>query len=116
MAELDHVLQSYADKYDWVKARANQRFNVDRREWTNNTNLGLSEGDVLLVPRNGRGMQFYLNNGFFEVLDKEPEVPGEQSTDSHKCGDCGRTFSSERGLAQHQRQKHEEDKNEGEEE
>jgi len=122
--------KEYRDGFDYVKVVSQQRFNIDRRDWTCGANFPLEEGEEAIVARNGRGMQFFFDNGFFEVIDSEPvnnldldvedesgadDAPeSDDETDQHTCGECGDTFDTEKGLNSHTRQKHNNKKEEEE--
>lgn len=107
--------KEYKDEFDYVKIRSLQRFNIDKRDWTCDLNFPLEEGEEAIVARNGKGMQFFFDNGFFEVLDHEPLDDIDRSSDSApeendevQCDECGGWFKNERGLKQHERQSHDE--------
>lgn len=123
-------LRNYPEKYDWVKVKSNRKHNLGKREWNNQTNVPIKEGEELILPRgssdpdeNMQGMKFYFKNNFYEVIEPEPELPSndvsesapEDNDEEIPCPECDRSFSSERGMKQHKRQKHNENnKNEDE--
>lgn len=90
----------YSEEYNWVEAEALKNFNLDRRPWTGRTVSKLVEGETYVVPR--RELNFFFENGFFTVVDENPDVGGV------KCGVCGDTFENERGLKSH-RQVHQDE-------
>lgn len=119
-------LRSYPDKYDWVKVKSNRKHNLGKREWNGQTNVPIKEGEELILPRgssdpdeNLSGMKYYFKNGFYEVIDPEPELPSNDTSESApednddntneevNCPECDRSFDSERGMKQHKRQVHE---------
>ncbi len=76
-------LQSYDPKYDWVLVESQRKHSIDRRKWNNQTNMLIAEGEEVLLPRGSSdpdedlsGMKYYFKNGFYEVVDSEPDVPG----------------------------------------
>lgn len=114
-------LRTYPEKYDWVKVRSNRKHNLGKREWNGQTNVKIAEDEELILPRGSNdpdesldGMKFYFKNNFYEVIDAEPELPSNDTSESAPedddeqipCPECDRTFSSERGMKQHKRQKH----------
>lgn len=47
------------------------------------------------------------DEGDGEADEDDPvSYPGAPGPGAHRCGDCGRTYATERGLATHRRQKH----------
>jgi len=106
---------SKGNELDWVKVEGQKRFNITRRDWTQEKNLSIDPGETYVVPRNADGMKFYFRtNEYFKILDTDPdiEIEGTESANMHECRDCGRSFSSPSGLKQHRTKTHEEDKNE----
>ena len=107
-------LKEYDSSYEWVRVKALQRFNISKRPWSNGQNIGLDKGETYVLPRDGEGMGFYFDNdGFLKVVDENPDVSSITSSEVG-CTECERTFSSEKGMKQHRRQKHENNKNEDE--
>lgn len=53
-----------------------------------------------------RGVQQQFQQAEPEPVTKEPE-PEPEEEEGHTCGQCGKTFDTERGLHIHQAQKHE---------
>jgi len=107
---------------DWVRVRVNKKVRLNRRYWTDKSNLTLNKGDETLVPRNGQGMKFFFRNDeWFTVLNNDPDVPFDEDADVEEveevfeCSDCGREFGSERGLNSHRSQKHKDEDNKNEE-
>lgn len=78
-------LSHYSEGFDWVLVEATQRFNISRREWTNGRNLSFDEGQRDVVARDGRGMSYYIDQGFFEVVDETPfnREPGENTEEDN---------------------------------
>lgn len=137
-------LKEYDSKYDWVKVRSQRKVNFGKREWNNYNNVPVTEDEVLILPRGEEGvkaedfdMTYYFRNGFFEVVDPEPELPGNQSASTedetadpentgqddgddekqnsshdYECNQCGRTFDSSQGLSAHSRQAHSDEESE----
>jgi len=75
-------LSEYKDKFDWVKVKSLRKVNFGKLEWTNRNNFPLAEGEEAIIARNGRGMPYYFNNGFFQVLDENPFDNKVTETDS----------------------------------
>lgn len=73
-------LSEYKEKFDWVKVRSRRKVNFGKLEWTNRNNFPLREGEEAIVARDGRGMPYYFNNGFFDVLDENPDVGNSGKT------------------------------------
>ncbi len=124
----DGKLDSYPDKYDWVKVRSNRKHNLGKREWNNQRNVPIKEGEEVILPRGSSdpdedlsGMKFYFKNGFYEVIDSEPfgndlentESAPEDDDEEYSCPECDRGFDSEQGMKSHKRQKHDNNDNEG---
>lgn len=120
---LDEYLaeDSRGNKLDWVRVEGQKKFRITRREWTNQQNLTIHDGEEYVVPRNARGMKhFFRTNEYFKVIDADPSLDVKDNNSSEpegvECSDCGRTFDTERGLKSHRSQAHKTNKNEEEEE
>ena len=72
------------------------------------------ESDELKMRREERssneGMQQQFNEAIqseTETSEEEPQTETAAEPEGHTCGQCGKTFDTERGLHIHQAQKHE---------
>jgi len=126
---MDRKLSEYPEKYDWVKVRSNKKHSLGRRKWNGNTNMLIGEDEIVILPRGVEGenaselsgMKFYFKNGFYEIVDHEPfdnDLANNNSNSDDEqvqCTECDRSFGTEKGMKQHRRQKHEDNKKEEDE-
>lgn len=89
-------LRSYPDKYDWVKVKSNRKHNLGKREWNQQTNVPIKEGEELILPRGCSdpdesldGMKYYFKNNFYQIIDAEPFSNKNSSESAPEDNDDG---------------------------
>jgi hypothetical protein len=107
-------LSEYSSEYDWVRVKALRKVNLEGGDWSNGRRVPVSEGEITLLPRGRKGKSteefplgfYFQNDGFFKIVETEPDLENNVKQDEYVCGDCEDGFDSKKGLDMHRRQKH----------